>query len=103
MDISNQALDERLHRHPVALDASVIRSDGSELATVVRDLSVEGCCLSGEYRIGEYVEIRIEPIGTFQAQIRWALMGRAGARFLKNTPEQAENSQQPDDPELAGA
>ena len=89
LELPNQAPDERLQRHAVALDASVIRRDGSAMASIVRDLSLEGCCLTGDYRIGEFVEIQIPPIGNFQAQIRWALMGRAGARFVRAPSEPA--------------
>ena len=88
-DSSTKPQDERLRRHSVTLDASVIRSDGAAEATIVRDLSIEGCCLTGDYRIGEHVEIQISPIGNFQAQIRWALMGRAGARFRREPSETA--------------
>jgi len=74
---------ERLRRHPVELEASVKRGGGEPCSSIVRDLSLDGCCLSGFFRIGELVEIRIHPLGIFQAQIRWAMLGRAGARFSK--------------------
>jgi len=74
---------ERLRRHPVQLEASVKRGGGELCSSIVRNFSLDGCCLSGYFRIGELLEIRIHPIGIFQAQIRWAMMGRAGARFAK--------------------
>lgn len=74
---------ERSRRHPVQLEASVERADGECRSSIVRDLSLDGCRLSGYFTKGELVEIRIRPIGIFQAQIRWALMGNAGARFAR--------------------
>ena len=74
-------LDRRL-RHAVNLDASVTRSNGTVLSCTVSDFSLDGCCLSGFFKIGEQVEVRIRAIGVLPAEIRWAVLGRAGARFL---------------------
>ena len=76
---------ERGLRHSVRLDASVVRGDGAEVAAIVTDLSLDGCCLIGPFRIGERVTVKIPKVGSLAAEIRWAFMGRAGARFLSET------------------
>ena len=72
----------RRHRHTVRLDASVTRSDGPEIRTIVTDLSLEGCCLLGSFQRGEIFDLSIRKIGSFPTQIQWAKLDRAGARFL---------------------
>ena len=77
---------ERRRRHAVRLEAAVTRDDGSILTSSVSDLSLDGCCLTGQFRIGEEIEVVIPRIGKLSAQIRWAVMGRAGARFKSSVP-----------------
>ena len=79
----------RGRRHAVELDATVAR-DGIAESSRVTDLSLDGCCLTGDFRIGEHLTVRVERLGEFPAQIRWALAGRAGARFIRKDPEPAE-------------
>lgn len=79
----------RGRRHAVELDATVVK-DGIEQPSRVTDLSLEGCCLTGDFRIGEHLTVRIERLGEFPAQIRWALPGRAGARFTPKAPQPKE-------------
>lgn len=74
---------ERRLRHAVHLDASVTRSDRTSCATLVTDLSLDGCCITGIYTLFERVEIKVRPIGILHGQIRWALAGKAGVRFAK--------------------
>ena len=69
-------------RHPVQLDASVTRSGGFVLKTIVTDFSLEGCCLLGHFQPAEIIEVAIRRIGRLPAQIQWVKRGRAGARFL---------------------
>ena len=73
---------ERGLRHSVRLDASVMRGNGTEVGTIVTDLSLDGCCLIGTFGIGERVTVKIPKVGNLAAEIRWAFMGRAGARFV---------------------
>ena len=73
----------RGRRHSVALEAIVGHGD-SETASSVTDLSLDGCCLSGDFRIGERIIVRIPKIGQFPAHVRWALLGRAGVRFERS-------------------
>lgn len=80
--MSLKARPTRRLRHPVRLDASVTRSGGFVLKTIVTDLSLEGCCVLGYFQPSEIVEIVIRTIGPLQAQMQWVKQGRAGARFL---------------------
>ena len=73
---------ERRVRHAVQLKASVTRSSGAVVSCTLSDYSLDGCCLAGIFTVGERVEIAVRPIGVLPAEIRWAEMGRAGARFL---------------------
>ena len=74
----------RKDRHPVALDAVVHRADGSTMPAKLTNFSDEGCRLETEedFLIGEKLQIAIPRMGRVKAQIRWALQGSAGARFL---------------------
>ncbi|MEO7364717.1 MAG: PilZ domain-containing protein [Sphingomicrobium sp.] len=64
------------------LEAAVARSDGSVVESRVSDLSLEGCCLTGSFPIGELIQVTIPRVGTHVAQIRWSFMDRSGARFI---------------------
>jgi hypothetical protein len=74
----------RKDRHPVEIDAVVQRDDGSRAEVRLRDLTDEGCRIETDdhFRIGEQVQIAIPRLGQLSAQVRWALPGSAGARFL---------------------
>ena len=82
---------ERIHgwvgrkdRHPVSIDAVVRRADGSEAPVKVTNFSDEGCRIESpdEFLIGERMTLAIPRIGSVQAQVRWALPGSAGAKFV---------------------
>ena len=74
----------RKDRHPVAIDAVVHRTDGSKAPVLLTNLSDEGCRIEAEglFTIGERVQIAIPRMGQVKAQVRWALDGSAGAKFL---------------------
>ena len=76
----------RRQRHAVRLEAAVTRDGGESVTSSVTDLSLEGCCLSGAFRIGEQIQLKIPRIGMLSAEIRWAFMDRAGARFISAVP-----------------
>jgi hypothetical protein len=84
---------DRRRRHAVRLEAAVTRDGGETLTSDVSDLSLEGCCLSGAFRIGEQIQLKIPRIGSLSAEIRWAFMGRAGARFISSVPQTADVKQ----------
>jgi hypothetical protein len=74
----------RKDRHPVEIDAVVCRTDGSKAPVKLTNFSDEGCRIKceDEFRIGERLQIAIPRMGQVKAQIRWALPGQAGARFV---------------------
>jgi len=74
----------RRERFPVEIDAIVHRHDGRAVPVKVRNFSDQGCRVeTGEpFRIGERLQIAVPRMGNMKAQVRWALPGAAGTRFL---------------------
>ena len=74
----------RKDRHPVEIQAVVHRGDGSSESVKLSNFSEEGCRIEAgsDFRIGERFEIAIPRLGQLKAQVRWALPGSAGAKFL---------------------
>jgi Flp pilus assembly pilin Flp len=73
---------ERRQRHAVRLEASVTTSGGAFVASDVTDLSLDGCCLTGRFKIGELLQVKIPRNGVHSAEVRWSFLGRTGVRFL---------------------
>ena len=63
------------------MDARLTRENGAILDSVVSDLSLEGCCVTGSFPIGERLTVQLTRIGTFHGQVRWSLCNRSGIRF----------------------
>ena len=74
----------RKDRFPVAIDAVVKRADGTSVSVRLTDFSDDGCRMEGEeiFHIGERVKIDVPRMGLVKAQVRWALPGSAGTRFV---------------------
>jgi hypothetical protein len=74
----------RKDRQSVAIDAVVHWNDGSTAPVKLTDFSDEGCRIEADhdFRIGERLQIAIPRMGQVKAQVRWALPGSAGAKFL---------------------
>jgi hypothetical protein len=74
----------RKDRHPVSIEALVLRVDGSKTAVRLSNFSEEGCRIEAveEFRIGERLRIAIPRMGQVKAQVRWSHPGSAGAKFL---------------------
>jgi hypothetical protein len=74
----------RKDRHPVVVDAVVHRTDGTKSPVRLTNFSDDGCRIEADlnFRIGERLAIAIPRMGQMKAQVRWALPGKAGARFL---------------------
>ena len=88
--MTTPSIPERRQRHAVRLDVTVARSGGGEpTAATVTDLSLDGCCLSGHFQIGEQLIVKIPRIGALTAHVRWAFMGRAGVRFVSSSERAA--------------
>ena len=74
----------RKDRFPVAIEAVVHRADGSTESVRLTDFSEEGCRIDSDdhFEIGEQLRIDVPRLGMMEAQVRWALPGSAGTRFL---------------------
>lgn len=74
----------RKDRHPVEVDAEVHRTDGFRLKVRLTNFSDEGCRIENAdgLKVGERVHIAVARMGSFKAQVRWAIAGCAGARFV---------------------
>ena len=74
----------RKDRHPVEIDAVVLRSDGSKAPVKLTNFSDQGCRIEcGEtFHVGERLQIAIPRMGQVKAQVRWTGAGSTGARFL---------------------
>ncbi|NUR10710.1 MAG: hypothetical protein HOQ20_02520 [Bradyrhizobium sp.] len=66
------------------MEAVVHRADGSTSPVKLTNFSDDGCRLESEddFLIGERLQIAIPRMGQVKAQVRWALAGSAGAKFL---------------------
>jgi hypothetical protein len=73
---------ERRHRHEVEITAEVRYPDGHQRDGLISNLSLDGCQIHGWFRIGDTVDLTIPKIGRVRGQVRWALAGKAGIRFL---------------------
>lgn len=86
--LNNQDWITRKDRLPVDIDAVVHRAEGGRTPVRLSDFSEHGCRIesAAHFTIGEQVEIQVPRMGVVRAQIRWALPGSAGARFLTDSP-----------------
>ena len=82
--MSSGTWPERRQRHAVRLEASVTTSGGGMVASDVTDLSLDGCCLTGRFKIGEHLQVTIPRIGAHAAEVRWSFLGRTGIRFIRS-------------------
>lgn len=74
----------RPNRNPVALKALLTRENGGTQDVSVDDLSLDGCRVNGNFLIGDRVKLKLPRIGELSAQVRWAVLGRAGLRFTRS-------------------
>jgi hypothetical protein len=74
----------------VQLDARIVRASGELLSTGVLDLSLDGCKLDAELRLGEQIEVTIARLGAFLAEVRWSRFGKSGTRFLRKDAHRGE-------------
>lgn len=74
----------RKDRHAVEIDAVVHCGDGRKAKVTLTNFSDDGCRIESDnfFRIGERLQIAIPRMGQVKAQVRWALHGSAGAKFL---------------------
>ena len=74
----------RRDRLPVDIDGVAHRNDGSKVPVRLSNFSDQDCRIDtdGSFHIGERLQIAIPRMGNVRAQVRWALPGSAGTRFL---------------------
>jgi hypothetical protein len=74
----------RRDRVAVEIDGVVRRNDGRKVPVRVSNFSDQGCRIETDdtFHIGERLHIAIPRMGNVRAQVRWALPGAAGTRFL---------------------
>ena len=79
-----QRVKPRKERHPVEIDAMVVRGDGSKSPVKLTNFSDQGCRIEcgDSFRVGERFQIAIPRMGQVKAQVRWTGAGSTGARFL---------------------
>lgn len=73
---------DRRHRHNVAITAEVHYPDGHSRTATLLNLSLEGCRIQGWFRIGDILDLTLPKIGRVRGQVRWAVGGEAGIRFM---------------------
>jgi hypothetical protein len=78
---------DRTERYPLRLDVLVERPDASKQPAVLTNLSLEGCCVTGPFRVGERVSLTIPGMGPRSALVCWATYGRAGVGFIRERME----------------
>jgi hypothetical protein len=79
--VSFEDLRDRPQRREKRLSGFVRRSGCGIEAAMFDNVSASGCCILGDYKIGEYLVVTIPTLGTVGAQVRWSIGGRAGLRL----------------------
>lgn len=82
--VSFENLKDREQRRDKRVQGFARRSSGGVEAAIFDNVSESGCCIRGDFRIGEWLVVTIPTLGTFSAQVRWAIGGRAGLRLDGN-------------------
>lgn len=74
----------RAVRKQVSLHGLGQWEDGSRAPVLVANISYEGCEIWSDHELctGETLKLALAGQGEIDAQVRWVLDGRAGARFL---------------------
>lgn len=73
-----------------------VRANGQPVEPAeFEDVSSGGCCIRGEFGIGDIIAVTVPGVGTVEAQVRWSIGGRSGLRFLLRGTEPASASEDP--------
>ena len=82
-----QSWTGRKDRYPVEIDGVAHRTDGSSVAVKLSNFSDQGCRIetADDFNAGERLQIAVPRMGAVKAQVRWALPGAAGTRFLTDS------------------
>jgi hypothetical protein len=79
-------------RHQVQLEAEVHYPQGHQSKALIANLSLDGCQLQGWFRVGDMLELIIPRVGRVRGQVRWAVAGSAGIRFLPRAGQASEEA-----------
>lgn len=82
----------REQRHATRYSAHVESSRGERMDTVLTDVSLHGCCVSGTapwLRQGAFVSIGLGRSDSLRAVVRWVRGDSAGMEFLHAVPAAA--------------
>jgi hypothetical protein len=77
----------RKDRYPVDIDGVAHRCDGTQVPVRLSNFSDQGCRVETgrDFNVGERLQIAVPRMGAVKAQVRWALPGAAGTRFLTDS------------------
>jgi hypothetical protein len=68
------------------MDGYVIDASGRKHQVGIHDFSIDGCCVTGDYPIGERVTVLMPKVGSLSGRVRWSVIGKAGIRFERKVP-----------------
>jgi hypothetical protein len=79
-----QVESKRANRPLVRLRGSIHLSNGLRFPVTVTDVSEEGCKVASNQMlpIGEIVQLKIQGSEMVPVSVRWAILGKAGLRFI---------------------
>ena len=81
--MSAENIRQRPLRRQKLLKGFARRNGGAIEPVVFENVSESGCCIRGDYRIGEWLVVTIPSVGTSSAQVRWSIGGKAGLKLDK--------------------
>jgi hypothetical protein len=77
---------DRDNREPASFPAILVLAEGDRVPVTITNISSDGCQVEGADAIPIGDKVRIELAGNISADatVRWAVMGRAGLRFVRD-------------------
>ena len=77
---------DRDNREPTSFPAILVLADGERRPVTITNISAEGCQIEGAEAVPIGETVRIELAGDIRADatVRWAVLGRAGLRFIRD-------------------
>ena len=79
--VTDDTIRPRPERHTKKLLGYVRRSGHEVEAATFENVSENGCCIVGEFAIGEHLVVTVPTIGTVGAQVRWAIANSSGLKL----------------------
>lgn len=59
-----------------------MRRAGVDQPALFENVSASGCCIVGEYPIGDTVIATVPDVGTVVTRVRWSIGGRSGLQIV---------------------